>query len=666
MVFATGETAREEVDLLLTFSGTVARCTDLSALEGELEAMLDRILPWSAFVLLPGIEPPRTVWVHGGARLDRAGRARLEKELREMAREWGVACGPLRWAGEPATGPTETIRHPGPVVIPLPRRGGGPGLLVVHPAPGQEAGEDQRRLLAAVAQQVVGFLARWQESAERAEARLEALISELPCGILLADDGGRLCRINPAGQRLLESLLGATPDIGVDVADLPLPRTHMPAGETVEFSGRRDQKVYVARWLPLDDPRDSRGRVVVLEDVTAERGRRDQAMQAEKMFALGEMLSGVAHELNNPLASVVGFSQLLLKQAEDDGTRRRLGIIVDEAQRARRIVHNLLDVARVRPPEKAPVKLDDVVQGILDLFAYQFRVDQVRVEWTPAGTLPPVAGDRHQLQQILVNLVSNAHQALRRFPGERVLRLEADAAGGRVRIQIADSGPGIPEAQLDRIFEPFFTTKEPGVGTGLGLAIARKIATEHGGSLHARSQVGSGAVFTLDLPACEVVQATDGRPAEERLPARPARVLIVEDEEAFRLLLEESLQQEGWTVTAAADGAEALSRMAGSDFDVVISDLRMPVMDGVQLFQRTRERRPELAARFVFITGDLLDPVTRRFLDDCGAPCLLKPFGLDELNALLARVHAGTARPRRGSVLDSPARGRNEASPRVD
>jgi two-component system NtrC family sensor kinase len=260
------------------------------------------------------------------------------------------------------------------------------------------------------------------------------------------------------------------------------------------------------------------------------------------------------------------------------------------------------------------------------------------VDWAPVESLPPVVGDRHQLQQVLVNLVCNAQHALRAARGERRLRVQADATAGRVRLQVADTGPGIPATHLDRIFDQYFTTKEQGVGTGLGLAIAARIAADHGGSIHARSEPGGGAVFTIDLPAGRRARRVVADDAAAAGRGAGARVLVVEDEDSFRLLLEEALAEGEYQVTTAAHGAAALEILAAAEFDAVVSDLRMPVMDGVQFFHQVRDQRPDLAGRFVFMTGDLLDQGTRTFLEECGAPCLPKPFGLEELHQALRRL----------------------------
>ncbi len=625
-----------EAGLLLDLGRRLGRATDLPALAGEVEAALDRVLSWEAVVLVAG-GPIPAVMARGGRNLGRPAREGLEDKLAEAARAAGLGWGGLAWGeslpppGSPVPAAVE------PLVFPLMAGSGTGGLLAVLPS-GPTPGEGQLRLVAAVAQQAALSLDRWLQDARREERRLAALLEPVPVGVTLVEGDSGVRPLNQAARRMLATLRGEPADRGPGGTQLPVPAPMPAPAAGTEFSCRADQRTYLARWSAPLDPAHPEIRALILSDVTESRGRREQEMKAEKMLALGEMLSGVAHELNNPLASVVGFSQLLLSQAHEEKTRRRLTIIAEEAQRARRIVHNLLDVARARAPARAPVDLEELVNGILSLFAHQFRLENIQVDWAPPPGLPPVLGDRHQLQQVLVNLISNAQHALRSARGERRLRVQADTAGGRVRLQLSDTGPGIPPAHLDRIFDPFFTTKEQGVGTGLGLAIAARILQEHGGAIHARSEPAAGAVFTLDLPAGEVEVPARRPEAAPQRPVQGGRVLVVEDEDAFRLLLEEALEQQNYHVTTAADGAAALELLAAAEFDAVVSDLRMPVMDGLQLFQQIQDRRPELADRFVFMTGDLLDQGTRTFLEECGAPCLPKPFGLEELHRALRRL----------------------------
>ncbi|MCZ6832812.1 MAG: ATP-binding protein [Acidobacteria bacterium] len=629
---------------------SIAGAANPDAFNQRMGLAMEQLFTWSAFVVIPGDGGMESLDVQGGRRLGAQGRHFFAEEIRQSSRAESVILPHLRWQAEPATG--ADARGAPSLIFPFTGRGGRRGLLAVLPADGVVPDAGARRLVASLAQQAGVWWERWRHGEEDRRTARDALLEQLPCGVILLDESGRVAALNGVAGRLLAQLSGPEPAAGRSMEQLGLPLGSLPRNTEVEFSGCRDQRRYTLRWDALPGTGESIS--VVLSDVTAERGAREQAMQAEKMSVIGEMLSGVAHELNNPLASVLGFSQLLLSQCTDEWQHQRLSLVVAEAQRARRVVTNLLDVARVRPPERVAVSLDELVTSILALFAYPFRVDDIEVEWHPAPNLPPVSGDRARLQQVMVNLVSNAHHALRHCDKPRRLIVRADEAAGRVRLQVSDNGGGIPESHLDRIFTPFFTTKAVGAGTGLGLAICARIAEEHGGTIHVRSQVGEGATFLLDLPACRIPaprQVKPGAPPVEVAGLR--RLLVVDDEDAFRQLLQEALSEHGTEVVTAADGAAALEEMAAGSFDAVVSDLRMPGMNGMEFHEQVKQRWPAMARRFVFITGDVMDADVRAFLESCGAPHLPKPFGLQELTDTLVRVvlagNEGT-----GAVLDFP------------
>jgi len=640
----------EELTRLMESCRSIAGAGDPDAFNECMGLALEQLLPWSAFVVIPGDGGTGSADVQGGRRLGAHGRHLFEDEIRQSGRAEGMTLPHLRWQTEPGDG-ADGMGAPS-LVLPFAGRGGRRGLLAVLPADGVIPDGGARRLVASLAQQAGVWWERWRHGENARRTARDALLKQLPCGLILLDEDGRVAALNSVAGRLLAQLGEPGPVAGKSMDKLGLPLASLPRDTEVEFSGLWDQRRYTLRWDALPGPGERIS--VVLSDVTAERGAREQAMQAEKMSVIGEMLSGVAHELNNPLASVLGYSQLLLSQCTDERQHQRLSLVVAEAQRARRVVTNLLDVARARPPECVAVSLDEMVTSILTLFAYPFRVDDIEVEWRPAANLPPVEGDRARLQQVMVNLVSNAHHALRKCDKPRRLTVRADEAAGRVRLQVSDNGGGIPESHLERIFTPFFTTKAVGAGTGLGLAICARIAEEHGGTIHVRSQVGEGATFLLDLPAGRLAatrRAPDGAPPVAATALR--RLLVVDDEDAFRQLLQEALSEHGAEVVTAADGAAALKELSAGSFDAVVSDLRMPGMNGMELHAQVKRRWPAMARRFVFITGDVMDADVRAFLESCGAPHLPKPFGLQELTDTLARValagHEGA-----GAVLDFP------------
>jgi two-component system NtrC family sensor kinase len=358
------------------------------------------------------------------------------------------------------------------------------------------------------------------------------------------------------------------------------------------------------------------------------------------------MISGTAHELNNPLSSVLGYVQLLRASAgADELTRRRLASIETEAERCHRIVQNLLAFARHRPPERRPVSVNESVKAVLSLMGYQLRTGGIRVSDSLAADLPAVDADAHQLQQVLVNLLTNAMHAIRERGASGEVRLVTFLEpGGGVAIEVHDDGPGVPRALRSRIFDPFFTTKDETQGTGLGLAIVYGIVTAHGGSIELLPSALGGACFRLVLPQ-RTVASDEPRTACVPAPApptAPCRILVVDDEPPLRRMLCEALARDGHRVVAAADGREALERLAEAGFDLVVCDVRMPGMDAGRLLAELDARHPGLKRRVLLTSGDTVGSEPEELARREKLELLHKPFGLDDLRErvrrLLARV----------------------------
>jgi signal transduction histidine kinase len=370
------------------------------------------------------------------------------------------------------------------------------------------------------------------------------------------------------------------------------------------------------------------------------RQRTERLLQSEKLAAMGSLLAGVAHELNNPL-TVLSAQAQLLDEAQDPALTARATKIRQAAERCVRIVRNFLALARQRAPERSPTLLRDVVHGAIELLAYELRVDGVEIAVELAPDMPVLWADPHQLHQVIVNLVANAHHALRRHPGPRRLRLVGrhDAEHRRVRLEIADTGPGIPADVLAKIFEPFFTTKPVGEGTGLGLSLCRDIVVDHHGTIEVESEPGRGTTFIVELPV-ETPPRAPARPAASAAAPRPrpGRVLIVDDERGVAEALAEAIRREGHEVDIADNGAEALDRLAARRYDLIVSDTKMPVLDGESFYRELAQRYPALRERIVFLTGDVLSREKRAFLEGTGAPYLTKPCDLDELRRIVARL----------------------------
>ena len=358
-----------------------------------------------------------------------------------------------------------------------------------------------------------------------------------------------------------------------------------------------------------------------------------QLLQAEKMAALGQTISGVAHELNNPLATILSWAERLAEKSVDPGTRRGVDVILGEADRAARIVRNLLTFARKRQSTRAMIDVNQVVLETLALRAYEQRVTNIEVVTALASGLPEVFADAHQIQQVLLNLVINAEQAMVSAHGRGAIVIRTWHEGERdaVALEVSDDGPGVPEEAKSKIFDPFFTTKEVGKGTGLGLTVAYAIVQEHGGRIRVETPP-RGATFVVELPVSGETAPSRARPGAPSMEAvKGASVLLVEDETALAAAVGEALTDAGLNVDHAGDGEEALARVRQKTYDVVICDLKMPRVDGMTLYRAIAAATPALARRVIFVTGDVVGTDAERFLDDSGCPWLAKPFRLGDL-----------------------------------
>ena len=366
-----------------------------------------------------------------------------------------------------------------------------------------------------------------------------------------------------------------------------------------------------------------------------------QLVQSEKLSAVGEFVSGVAHELNNPLTSVVGFAELMQQAEIDPQHRRNVELIAASANRCHKIVENLLKFARQHKPERKPVKVEDLVEATIEILRYQMRTSNIEVITEFESGLPRVMADGNQLQQVFLNLINNARHAIEEFRPKGKITVRIVRVGEWMRLLFQDDGPGITRENLGKIFNPFFTTKEVGKGTGLGLSLSYGIIQEHGGTITAHSQPGQGATFIIDLPlaaesASEKQQTRQLRPTE--LKGHGRRVLVIDDEEMILSLVSELLRAGGCELEVARDGDAALKRLEKERFDAILCDWRMPGLNGQQIYERVRSRNPESASRFIFMTGDLMNEATQRFLKETGNLCLAKPFSLEQLRSTVAQL----------------------------
>jgi PAS domain S-box-containing protein len=377
--------------------------------------------------------------------------------------------------------------------------------------------------------------------------------------------------------------------------------------------------------------------------------QREALVHSEKLTALGSLLAGVAHELNNPLSVVVGQAAMLQELCDDGMLSGRAEKIRRAAERCARIVKTFLAMARRRPPEVSAIDLNAVIEASIDLVAYSLRTTDVTLALDLGIGLPRIMADSDQLNQVVTNLVVNAQQALLDRPAPRKLSITTrfDAGRDEVIMTVADNGPGVPAEIRSRIFEPFFTTKPTGVGTGVGLSMCQGVVESHGGRIAIDDTPGGGATFVVTFPSRAAVMAAQNATAP--LPATAqsgGRILVVDDEPEMAQMLAEILERVGHSVQTAGDGQQALDRLGGENFDLILSDLRMPVLDGPGLYQAIARRHPDLVRRLMFITGDTLAPHVTTFLAQTPVNCIEKPLNPKAVQEAVERV-LGTLREAR-------------------
>ncbi|MFZ3214861.1 MAG: ATP-binding protein [Candidatus Acidiferrales bacterium] len=514
------------------------------------------------------------------------------------------------------------------------------------------------------------------------EAELTSVLDSIQTGTILLDAAGRVRFCNARfGQyfgmerRQLQSLASYE-----NLAALVAPRFRVPenfAAPWNSFAQGRGEPGHDELEMTRPTRRilerfarpvlDREGRAVgwleLYYDVTGDRQIQSKLLQTEKMAAVGQLVSGIAHELNNPLTAIMGYGQLLLGQGLAPEQFAEASKVFQEAERARRIVKNLLYFARENKPERTRVHLNEIVERTLALRSYELRVENILVECQLAADLPETMADPFQLQQVVLNLLMNAEQALlqERGQGKVIIRTRL-SDGHRIAVEISDDGPGVPREIASRIFDPFFTTKPSGVGTGLGLSIVYGIVRQHGGEVTFENQAGGGARFVVELPLLEV-------PADLRQPAPPqfdatqspvrrGRILVVEDEPSVAQLIVDVLREEGHQVEAVLESQEGLARLARAHYDLVVCDLRMPRLDGPAFYEALVSAGSPAQDRVLFVTGDTLAPRTMHFLDRSQLPYLAKPFLVEELKLAVNRRLERSRQTDEGAVVSGPAVGR--------
>jgi PAS domain S-box-containing protein len=498
----------------------------------------------------------------------------------------------------------------------------------------------------------------------RTRADYDALVRRAAFGVFRAEADSRILDANPALVEMLGYVsrsdllsLDLGRDIHADRAEYDWVLRMAELGtldDWVEVTWRKRNGETIDVRLSLRVVDDDAGGPLVFEgiaeDITQRRRHDERLRRSERMASLGHMLAGVAHELNNPLAAIGGFSQLLLKQPQSDDDRKALETIWREARRAERIVRDLLVFSRHGEQQTSEtVDLHGVIRHIVGTQRYALESRGVAVHLWLASARVEVHGETSRIEQVLMNLVVNARQALETMRTETgtaaqqplELRISTRVDGEAVLLTVSDTAGGIPPGILDRIWDPFFTTKDEGTGTGLGLSLVHTIVQEHGGTIDVRSVLGQGTEFVIRLPLVQEPKAAAAAPTPQNsaaieMAARALDVLVVDDESAILSLLTRFLGGRGHAVVTASDGLHALRIAEQFHFDVVVCDLHMPGLDGVELIRRMRQLPAASGTRYILSTGDDRSApgmVAARTMGVDGI--LAKPYAIDELQALV-------------------------------
>ncbi|WP_066800140.1 GAF domain-containing protein [Sphingomonas soli] len=547
------------------------------------------------------------------------------------------------------------------LTLPMMRVGQIVGVLSVQSSTPRRWTDGEVDLVRDLADRTLAVLERAhsEERLAESEAQLSAFLENAPVAMHLKDGDGRYVRVNPEFARGVgrtrEEVQGATADevfparIAAEVKRLEalalageVASAEIEIGEILGDDGHVLSMIFpitgagVARTggFTLDLTERKRAEAALARS-------RETLYQAEKLSALGSLLAGVSHELNNPLSIVVAQAVMMERQSQGGELAERAQKIRKAADRCARIVQTFLAMARQKRPEREPVNLNAVAMAAYDLAEYGLRTDGISATRELAPTLPTISADSDQLHQIIINLLINAQQAMAdtgQADRKLTLRTAQGETAGTVIVEVIDNGPGVPDDARRRIFEPFYTTKPQGEGTGVGLSFSQGLAEAHGGKLELLPSK-RGAHFRLTLPV-DPAQGAPELQAPTPAPVEPPvrRALVIDDEQEIAESLADFLSIEGFACDVAVGGTEAQKRLAQGDYDLIVSDLRMPGMDGPQLYAWLKAQRPDLESRMAFATGDTLGVNAARFLEAMDRPVLEKPFMPDAVHRFLQQM----------------------------
>ncbi len=483
---------------------------------------------------------------------------------------------------------------------------------------------------------------RMEDGIDFAEDRYRALVESLDDGYVVLE-GDTIEFANRTMCRLLECDLSRM--VGRNFYDFVDPASREKLKEHIHFirKGKKFQIVdeimlrakggrSLTAELKLTNSLYSNGHaatIVMCRDVSDRKSLWDKLVKAEKLALMGEMVAGIAHELNNKLTPILAYTEMIAQKNLNNDIKRQVSSVHVSAVGAKNIVESLLLFSRQEKPEKRLCDVNEMAKISSDLVSSSFGGFSVKLQLELADELPPVMVDHHQIEQVLVNIIKNAFEAV---PEHGEIKIKTACKNGYVVISVTDNGPGISDHVRKRIFDPFFTTKEEGKGTGLGLSICHGIIREHEGEI--RVKTGSwGTTFEVRLPSDESETFTKTAPESSPEPVKlkgKSRILVVDDEPKILELLTELLSPY-FEVSVASNGMEALEQLACGEFDLIISDVRMPVLDGIAMYSRIKEKYAAYCDRIIYSTGVTFDRETQIFLEETNVPCLRKPFKIREI-----------------------------------
>jgi len=533
--------------------------------------------------------------------------------------------------------------------------------------------EDEERLVLTVANHIAMNLEnarlyhvakRSEKALRESEKRFRTIVEAAPSFLMILDATGGLVYASPNCERYTgytEEELRSNPALWLHDDEVARLREVFQevvrsgqAGKSVEYKAvRRNGDVWYASssWQPLRDDKGKTKAVVAQTIDISEHSRMDaerkdmqrKAQMASRLASVGEMASGIAHEINNPLTAIIGYSQLLMQRDVPENIKRGLGTIHDASEQVASIVSRLLTFARKQKPEKKLVDINHVIEDTLALRAYAMETSNIEVIRQLEPDLPHTMADLRQLEEVFLNIIVNAETEMKLARGGGKLIIKTEKIDEHLCIHFIDDGPGIAEKNLEKIFDPFFTTREVGKGTGLGLSLSHGIVAEHNGRIYAKSELGDGATFVIEFPIVageeqtDLGKSDDGDTTDKQIDAS---ILVVDDEPKVSELLSDILTEEGHKVEAVSNAADALNKMRYKDYRLILLDIKLPGMSGIELYDELLRTAPVSAKKVVFITGDVMGKDTKEFFAKTKCHCICKPFDIQrlsrELNDMLA------------------------------